>query len=73
MSIFLLPDVPVAFDSTDHTHVGVCIFHASEPHGWGPAKPSLICTSVQPVGNAIKIKELRLPLCELMKPTTYMC
>lgn len=59
VSIFLLTDVPVAFDSTDHTHR--CVFHASEPCGQGSAKASLICTSEQLVGRVIKIKEPRFP------------
>lgn len=60
MSIFLLIDVPVAFDSArSHTHR--CVFHALEPRGQGSAKPSLICTSVQLVGKVRDIKELRFP------------
>ena len=74
VSIFLLTDVPVAFDSSDHTHVGVCVpFMLPRLVGGGSAKSSLICTSVQPAGNVVKIKEFRLPLCELRKPTVHMC
>lgn len=66
-SISLFTDVPVAFDSTDHTHLGVS-FMLPSPRGQGSAERSLICTSVQLVGNVIKIKEPRLPFCEVRKP-----
>lgn len=60
VSIFLHTDVPVVFDSTDHTHTQVCL-SCSWACGKGAAKPSLICTSVPLKGKEIEMKELRFP------------
>lgn len=59
MSIFLHTDIPVVFDSIDHTHTGVSFMLLSL---WQRgSKSSLICTSVPLKGKEIEMKELRFP------------